>query len=371
MSLPQITAPSAVPEVRLLYVLKFMTVLRARGGDAASQESEVVSQYMRRLAEIADPLWDALCACLEIVRNLEGIFAESTEAAAVSEQEHSSSSSSSGGGSSSFARLMSHRKKEDNRKLKISEAESKMSPSALTLRFIPLIECYLIVSTTTLLTRPAAATADAAGSGSSKRKMSASLEEQEQEQPPTPMSRSILPSPTPMTRTNSFGVGSTTVTLPGTRFRQHADYQSMQMEFAEVNGENSRLLTFVEQNRVLLNMILRHNVQLLESSFALLVTLPKVRQVLHFDIKRSFFKMKLRKKRISASRSSSSSSGGSLRIAVHRQRVFEESFQALRYKTADEMRRKLSVTFSNEEGMDAGMFMFLCAAGLSAFLFRD
>jgi hypothetical protein len=46
MALPQIAAPSSVPEVRLLYVLKFMTVLRARGGDAASQEAEVVSQYM-------------------------------------------------------------------------------------------------------------------------------------------------------------------------------------------------------------------------------------------------------------------------------------------------------------------------------------
>ena len=127
----------------------------------------------------------------------------------------------------------------------------------------------------------------------------------------------------------------------------------MQMEFIEFNVDSIRLLGFVEHNRILLNMILRHNVQLLDTSFSLLVTHPKCRQVLHFDIKRAYFKMKLKKKRITATRSASSS-GGSLRITVHRQRVFEDSYQALRYKTPDEMRKKLSVTFSGEEGMDAG-----------------
>lgn len=45
---------------------------------------------------------------------------------------------------------------------------------------------------------------------------------------------------------------------------------------------------------------------------------------------------------------------GSLRIQVRRNHVFEESFQALRSKTADEMRRKMIVSFHGEEGMDAG-----------------
>ena len=45
---------------------------------------------------------------------------------------------------------------------------------------------------------------------------------------------------------------------------------------------------------------------------------------------------------------------GSLRISVRRQNVFDDSFQSFRYKSADEMRRRLSVTFHGEEGMDAG-----------------
>lgn len=128
----------------------------------------------------------------------------------------------------------------------------------------------------------------------------------------------------------------------------------MQMELDDKDrtaSGASRLLTFAEKNRVLLNMVLRHNPNLLESSFSPLVTVPKCRQLLHFDIKRAFFKMKLKKIRQTASRQQAH---GALRIAVRRQRVFDESFQTLRYRTADDMRRKLSVTFYGEEGMDAG-----------------
>ena len=65
---------------------------------------------------------------------------------------------------------------------------------------------------------------------------------------------------------------------------------------------------------------------------------------------RAFFKMKLKRMRQNSLRSMH----GSLRISVRRQNVFDDSFQSFRYKTADEMRRRLSVTFHGEEGMDAG-----------------
>ena len=65
---------------------------------------------------------------------------------------------------------------------------------------------------------------------------------------------------------------------------------------------------------------------------------------------RAFFKMKLKRMRQSSARSMH----GSLRISVRRQNVFDDSFQSFRYKSADEMRRRLSVTFHGEEGMDAG-----------------
>ena len=95
--------------------------------------------------------------------------------------------------------------------------------------------------------------------------------------------------------------------------------------------------------------VLRHNVHLLESSFSALISAPRCRHYLHFDIKRAFFKMRLKRMRQSSARQH-----GSLRINVSRQTVFEDSFQSLRHKTADEMRRRLSVTFHGEDGMDAG-----------------
>lgn len=138
--------------------------------------------------------------------------------------------------------------------------------------------------------------------------------------------------------------------VPGARFRNNTGYLQMQLELDDSSPTGPLLLKFVDRNRVLLNMVLRHNVHLLESSFSALVTVPRCRHLLHFDIKRAFFKMKLKRMRQTSARSMH----GSLRISVRRQNVFDDSFQSFRYKTADEMRRRLSVTFHGEEGMDAG-----------------
>lgn len=45
---------------------------------------------------------------------------------------------------------------------------------------------------------------------------------------------------------------------------------------------------------------------------------------------------------------------GSLRVAVRRDHLFEDSFRQLRSRSASEMRHKLSVSFQGEEGIDAG-----------------
>lgn len=45
---------------------------------------------------------------------------------------------------------------------------------------------------------------------------------------------------------------------------------------------------------------------------------------------------------------------GSLRITVRREHVFEDTFHQLRSHTPEQMRQKLSVQFSGEEGIDAG-----------------
>lgn len=282
MSKPALSNFQVLWEVRLLNILRLMTVLRSRSGSAASTEADIVSQYMSQIQ--GGKLWDMLSDCLDIVRELEGI--QSIEGA----DEASSSSSAAGN------------------RANVNPLQTKFEKSSmLTMRFIPLIECFLTVCAKTMLVRPAEVTHNAAA--------------------------------TELTRVNSM--------LPGSRFRQSSNFLQMHMELQD-EISSKQLLRFAEQNAVLLNIILRHNVHLLESSFAPLVTVPKCRMLLHFDIKRSYFKSKLKRMRQSISRH------GSLRIAVRRQRIFEESFQQLRHKSADDMRRRLSVTFHNEEGMDAG-----------------
>lgn len=49
-------------------------------------------------------------------------------------------------------------------------------------------------------------------------------------------------------------------------------------------------------------------------------------------------------------------SGGNkiLHLTIDRNKVFNDSFQQLRFKTENEMREKLSVKFEKEEGADIG-----------------
>ena len=58
------------------------------------------------------------------------------------------------------------------------------------------------------------------------------------------------------------------LSLPGARFRQHHDFLEMQVEVDEEKDLiSSQLIRFARQNKVLLNMILKGNVHLLESTF--------------------------------------------------------------------------------------------------------
>ena len=72
MSLHQIASPTYLPELGLLNILRQMTILRARSNASALAESEIVSSYIRRIE--AESLWESLCECLDIVRELEGII---------------------------------------------------------------------------------------------------------------------------------------------------------------------------------------------------------------------------------------------------------------------------------------------------------
>jgi len=102
-------------------------------------------------------------------------------------------------------------------------------------------------------------------------------------------------------------------------------------------------LKFAERHRRLLNAYLRRNSGLLETSLAPLVRVPKL---IDFDNKRQYFRSKIR--------THEERHYGSLRLSVRREHVFEDSFHQLRMRTPEEMRYKLQVQFTGEEGIDAG-----------------
>ncbi|KAF5386145.1 hypothetical protein D9615_002574 [Tricholomella constricta] len=105
-------------------------------------------------------------------------------------------------------------------------------------------------------------------------------------------------------------------------------------------------VTFTDNHRKVLNLMVRNNPSLMSGSFSLLVHNPRV---LDFDNKRNYFNQQLHR------RPHSREHHGTLQLNVRRARVFEDSFQYLQRKTGEQIKYgKLSVRFYDEEGVDAG-----------------
>ncbi|KAF0698365.1 Aste57867_11015 [Aphanomyces stellatus] len=136
--------------------------------------------------------------------------------------------------------------------------------------------------------------------------------------------------------------------------------EAAQMTLAPPNLEEdhsdahaTQLALFVEANRTLLNMLVREKPSLLESTLAAMIKFPRCRAFLDFDNKRTYFQASMKRLRHSSLRSQGGGSS-SVRIPVRRDRVFEDSFYALRMRSGHELRRKLHISFTGEEGIDAG-----------------
>ena len=108
------------------------------------------------------------------------------------------------------------------------------SPSALTMRFIPLIECFLTICNSTLLIRPTLSSDQSSSStgythlytflmnliGGEKRKLGLTTPKGETSHQQNQFKFEVG-SPYSMTRSSSL--------LPGSRFRQNNEYMQMQM----------------------------------------------------------------------------------------------------------------------------------------------
>lgn len=105
-------------------------------------------------------------------------------------------------------------------------------------------------------------------------------------------------------------------------------------------------VSFTDDHRKILNLMVRNNPSLMSGSFSLLVQNSRV---LDFDNKRNYFNQQLHK------RPHPREHYGTLQLNIRRARVFEDSHHAFQHKTGDQIKYgKLSVRFYGEEGVDAG-----------------
>ncbi|RMZ82489.1 hypothetical protein DV737_g2008, partial [Chaetothyriales sp. CBS 132003] len=117
----------------------------------------------------------------------------------------------------------------------------------------------------------------------------------------------------------------------------------------DTDSVESLFFNFTTEHRKILNDIIRQSPKLMQGagSFSLLVKNPKV---LDFDNKRAYFTKQIHS-RLHQQRHVQTP----LQLNVRRDQVFQDSYKALYYKSADEMKYgKLNIRFNGEEGVDAG-----------------
>ncbi|KAL2314487.1 E3 ubiquitin-protein ligase ptr1 [Schizosaccharomyces pombe] len=104
-------------------------------------------------------------------------------------------------------------------------------------------------------------------------------------------------------------------------------------------------ISFTEEHRKIINMMVFTTPSLMSGSFSLLVKNPKV---LEFENKRNYFNRQLHEE-------AAKEQYPPLNITVRRDHVFLDSYRALHFKDADEVKfSKLNIHFRDEEGVDAG-----------------
>ena len=104
---------------------------------------------------------------------------------------------------------------------------------------------------------------------------------------------------------------------------------------------------FTSDHRKILNDIIRQTPKLMQGQFSILV---KNSKVLDFDNKRSYFN-----KQIHSRHHTQRPPQPPLQLNVRREQVFIDSYKALYFKNAEEMKYgKLNIRFNGEEGVDAG-----------------
>lgn len=123
--------------------------------------------------------------------------------------------------------------------------------------------------------------------------------------------------------------------------------RSRSFNIENTSGRYRRLMTFIQNHRALLNVIIKSKPALLESSFAPLVRIAHLRSYLSFEVKRKYFFAKLKRLYQQGARRG-------IHLQIRRNQIFEDTYQQLRGRSAEDMRGRLNVQFYGEQGIDAG-----------------
>jgi hypothetical protein len=131
--------------------------------------------------------------------------------------------------------------------------------------------------------------------------------------------------------------------------RSNPSFDSASSFMCNPSSGPHRLLSFVHSHKNILNLLIRWYPALLDTSLQSFIRIVQLRSYLSFDSKRLHFYSQLKQRKHSAQ-----THHRSIHLQVHRETIFEESFNQLRFRSADEMRGRLVVSFADEEGIDAG-----------------
>lgn len=265
-----------------------------------------------------DPLWDALSASLEDARSnggLEDVEATSTTAS----------------GMAALSPTTVDDDSSDGMVIEGKSAGASCAMAALLARFLPMVEAFFVVN--------------ARDAASMSLKMPDSLEREEAVVAALRLGGLDSAQPAPSEVATEAVESSEGSSLAPPR-------RSLSRTLSEPS-ETMRLANFVAANRVLLNTLVREKPSLLETSLAALIKMPRCRAYLDFDNKRTYFQSAMKRLRQTALRSHGGGSS-SVRIPVRREHIFEDSYYALRMRSGTELRRKLHISFTGEEGIDAG-----------------
>ncbi|CAF4142162.1 unnamed protein product [Adineta steineri] len=113
----------------------------------------------------------------------------------------------------------------------------------------------------------------------------------------------------------------------------------------ELPLDAQQFVEFARTHRMLLNQILRQSTQhLSEGPFQILTHYTFI---LHFDIKRRYFRHEL-------DRLKENIRGGDLVVHVRRNYIFEDSYRELSRRTPEDWKHRFYIVFDDEEGQDPG-----------------